>query len=394
MEIEIQNIGIAEGAHEELIHRYERRLAESPNDVTNHFLLGRIHGILGHQELARRSFERALIIDSRFGWAHQGQGVLSIRSGHIEQGLDHLERATRCSPEDPRLLIATASILFELANKRRESQLYKKSETLLLSARHLQPRNAEILLSLSLIHARTNRIQSAIALTWEVIAEDPSLASARYQLGFLQEQAGQKKRALEAYRQALTLNLTPLQRQRIQARQLHLKNLPETSRADQKDPPILSDRLTSKDPTLRRGAWKKLLLNTNPNHISVIESGLKDEDAVIRVYCLRALASLRITDSIPQIFEMVETDPDARVRGAAVAALGALNDRKIVSKLIGRFLHESSPYVCEQLDTTLALLTRDHALPGGPQEAKPLFDSESGRKRLHQAWTAWMKDSR
>jgi tetratricopeptide (TPR) repeat protein len=133
-----------------------------------------------------------------------------------EQLLDRLSKAE--NPRDARAIeqqlhalwsrsgSATADLLLERSEKALEEEDIDTAQALLEKLTELAPKFAEGWYQRAAIAARSDNFEDAVASLRQVLALQPKHFVALAELGTILEDFGDKQRALEAYRQAQTLN--------------------------------------------------------------------------------------------------------------------------------------------------------------------------------------------
>jgi DNA-binding SARP family transcriptional activator/TolB-like protein len=85
---------------EELV---SRALQLSPQMERAHYWQGNIHSVRGKFEMAWKSHERALELNSSFIPAQAHAGFALVRMGRVAEGLERIEQAMQLSPRDPNM---------------------------------------------------------------------------------------------------------------------------------------------------------------------------------------------------------------------------------------------------------------------------------------------------
>ncbi|MCJ2543934.1 tetratricopeptide repeat protein [Thermostichus vulcanus] len=189
------------------------------------------------------ALQQALSINPDMAPAHFRLGQLLIQTGQLQSGLDHLWSARQLDPYQPdidtHLVKALLSQSQQLLSKRQpgaaleplklaltlnikspgfQAHIHQlRGEALaaqgegaaaleaLNRARQLDPKRAEVLLSIAKVKILQKQYQSAIDSCWEALALNEGLPEAHHQMGIALYRLGQLKAAIAAYRTAQTL---------------------------------------------------------------------------------------------------------------------------------------------------------------------------------------------
>lgn len=96
------------------------------------------------------------------------------------------------------------------------------------------------------------------------------------------------------------------------------------------------------DPLVRQAVVTSIAAFRTPMAQQVLEAGLNDENAAVRVACCRALGKRADTQSVPALANALHADKDVDVRLAAVEALGKIKSPD-AQKALGLALDDHDP---------------------------------------------------
>jgi tetratricopeptide (TPR) repeat protein len=167
--------------------RLEEALKAFPNSARLWFALGLAHFRWNKNSEAAKAFERATELDARFAPAYAYLGMTLAEVGRNEEAIKLYERALA---EDPKLAVVHHLIADRLL-KNPDADL-ARIETHLARSVQMDETFAPARLALAKIFLRTNRLREASDELERVIAIDPKLAEAYYQLGRTYLRLGRK----------------------------------------------------------------------------------------------------------------------------------------------------------------------------------------------------------
>ena len=110
----------------------------------------------------------------------------------------------------------------------------------------------------------------------------------------------------------------------------------ETGSPEQRE---LTDQLARQiqiepDPLVRLAVVETIAEFKTPMALQVLESGLNDNDKMVRVACCKALGARGDAASIPKLANALRSDQDIDVRLAATSALGNIKSPETVPALV------------------------------------------------------------
>jgi arylsulfatase A-like enzyme/Tfp pilus assembly protein PilF len=189
----------AEGDYEKAIAMGREALAQDPEILEGHMLLGNFLTKSGRREEAVAAYRRALALDPD----HQ-QTIFQLASAYKEMGrlADArlgFERARQLDPRSGRVLLQLADLSM------REGKL-EAAETELRQALQGKVDRPRFLLTLGECYIEMKRWDEAEKALAEAIAGNPRLETAHFNLGLVREEQGQLDAAVAAYRQELAVN--------------------------------------------------------------------------------------------------------------------------------------------------------------------------------------------
>ncbi len=196
----------------------------------------------GQLSQAIGALQQTLSINPNMAPAHLRLGQLLIQTGQLQKGLDHLWSARKLDPRQPEIdthlvkaLLTQAqqlllqrqpgvaldslklALTLDIQSPGLQAQIqHLRGEALaaqgegaaaleaLTQARRLDPKRAEILVSMAKVKILQKQHQAAIDQCWEALALKDDLPDAHHQMGTALYRLGQLKAALAAYRTALT----------------------------------------------------------------------------------------------------------------------------------------------------------------------------------------------
>jgi TonB family protein len=153
---------------EEDIERYKEEVAASPNSVEAHLKLGEAYREMNRNEEAAATFEKAIGINPQSAKAHHALGLAYLRLYRKEDSMEHLKEAIRLDPDYIEAYFDLARMQQGLTQDENAIELYKQA-----LSRNPKPKDSE-------------NLQTAI--------------------GFIYLKLGRHQEALEAFKQAVTIN--------------------------------------------------------------------------------------------------------------------------------------------------------------------------------------------
>jgi serine/threonine-protein kinase len=165
----------------------------APVQVVN----GRVHALMGNNDLAMAAFERALKLDPNDGEAHQAIGRQYERMGRFGDAENAYRRALELDPDDLAARDAYGNFLFR--QSRHEDAIRQWQEVI-----QRAPDHAAALVNLGSALSETGRVSDAISIYQQLVKVKPE-AMAWTNLGTAYSRAKRYPDAVAAYRKALEL---------------------------------------------------------------------------------------------------------------------------------------------------------------------------------------------
>ena len=173
-------------------------LAEDPEIVEAHVLLGNFHGRAEKHEAAAAAYRAALALDPEHREALYSLALAYKESGRLEEAATGLERAAELDPRN-------GKVLWQLADVRLRQGRLAEAESRLLAALEQDLDRPRFLLKLAECHIEQQRPAEAERRLRQALAENSELATAHYHLGLALEELGRPRDAAAAYRRELEL---------------------------------------------------------------------------------------------------------------------------------------------------------------------------------------------
>jgi arylsulfatase A-like enzyme/Flp pilus assembly protein TadD len=186
----------AEGRFDEAIAKARQALAEDPEILEGHMLLGNFLARAGRRDEATLAYKQALALDPehkeslfRLALAYKDQGRLAdARAG--------FERARALDPRNGR-------VLWQLADIAVRERRFDEAESILRDALRREVDRERFLLKLAECQLERKRLDDAEKLLREALAKKPILETAHFNLGLVHEERGEREQAIAAYEKEL-----------------------------------------------------------------------------------------------------------------------------------------------------------------------------------------------
>ncbi|HGY91299.1 MAG TPA: tetratricopeptide repeat protein [Planctomycetes bacterium] len=422
---------------EKLKTLYRSRLAQGR--AVDHYLYGRLMGLLGDLDTAFLEFREALDIDRYFYWAWDGLGVYHSNKGQFDAAVEKFRTALRINPDFEKAAFGLAQALIQrgdfadaakvlsdlVSDKHGRSpdpaaiqqarlmlaEVYRRQEDYPLCLDELSALEREgmddqrVLGMKAFCCKRMGRWKDAAAEYRKIIARFPKEERYHRALADCLERMGRNADAADELEKALELgseSMTRADRQQLESLLAHLRRQPAVT--DPKDRTLHLDDwvnrlLTSPDLEKRRQAM--MFLSTAPNPApsqsvnTLLKRGfsyaVKDPDPIIQA---KALQQLTVrwgwSDKVRDLVELfVEKPYDRRVRGMAASLLKRWDDRTVVPVLILALQDEDDPYVFSQIHDSLNSLTLAWIERILPEDITPEVIAKNRRR-----WNDWYRRHR
>jgi len=186
----------AEGRFDEAIAKATKALAQDPEILEGHMLLGNFFKKAGRPADAIAAYQRALALDPD----HQ-ETIFRLALAHKDQGrLDDARTGfARARALDPR----NGRVLWQLADIEMRERRLDAAEVILKDALAGEVERERFLLKLGECYLEQKRFAEAEKAFLEAVAKRPGLETAHFNLGLLYEERGERKQATAAYEKEL-----------------------------------------------------------------------------------------------------------------------------------------------------------------------------------------------
>ncbi|MBI1309789.1 tetratricopeptide repeat protein [bacterium] len=165
------------------------------SDFATKFNLAKLREQEGDYAAARKLYKELLLSDPSHASTHHRLGIVEIRLGETDSGLDHLRLADAASPDN-------VAILNDLGFACLTTGRPEMAQQVLLTALDLDPHNERTINNLAMAYGLTGQFDKAFATFRRKLNEAEALSN----LGYVATQAGNAKFATECYSRALSLN--------------------------------------------------------------------------------------------------------------------------------------------------------------------------------------------
>ena len=183
---------------ETALARVRETLAEDPEIVEAHVLLGNFERKSERPEAAVAAYRRALALDPEHREALYSLALAYKESGRLDEAATGLERSAELDPRN-------GKVAWQLADVRLRQGRLDEAESRLLAALEQDLDRPRFLLKLAECHLEQERPADAESRLRQALAENPELATAHYHLGLALEEQGRAREATAAYRRELEL---------------------------------------------------------------------------------------------------------------------------------------------------------------------------------------------
>ena len=419
--IEIQESARSAGGEklDQCIDSYEAN-ARLRSTALDNYLAGRVLGMAGRLDEARRYFEKAIELDSYFYWASHGLGtyftnknmyeaavrhyaravelnagfamaarglaLCQARLGKHEAAEDVLRRVLQDNPRDSDSLSALAGVLMDQARFGEAAAVLEESKLADASV-------PDIDLRLALCYRRSDQAERAVRVYEGIVRARPEEWKAWLGLGEIYQRQGRNHAAADAVDKALAHlpASAAAERERLSSDAARMRSLPAVSVPDprQKSAEELIDLLLHSAEVERRRESMRLLWRIEWSHKSLAQCmlhALKDKDEVVKVLALKSIAREYPQENVPDLTKLLQLllrDASARVRGLAADILGHGEHPSAVPVLVAA-LAEQDPYAFRLIHRALNRCTF-----GFVEVLEPDAMDDSARTRITAAWRDW-----
>ncbi len=175
-----------------------RTLAEDPEIVEAHVLLGNFERDSARPEASLAAYREALALDPEHREALYSLAMAYKESGRLDEAATGLARAAELDPRN-------GKVAWQLADVRQRQGRLDEAESLLLAALDQDLDRPRFLLKLAECHLEQDRPADAERRLRQAQSENPELATAHYNLGLALEEQDRPREAAAAYRRELEL---------------------------------------------------------------------------------------------------------------------------------------------------------------------------------------------
>jgi choline-sulfatase len=188
-----------QGRYDDAIAIVRRALAQDPEILEGHMLLGNFLRKSGRLEEAAAAYRRALALDPE-----HDESVFLLATAYKDMGRLADSRAgfTRAREMDPR----NGKVLWQLADLDMRERKFDHAQKTLEEALALKIEEPRFLLKLGELHIEAKRYDAAEAALGKALAARPELETAHFNLGLVYEERGDIPRAMAAYEAELAGN--------------------------------------------------------------------------------------------------------------------------------------------------------------------------------------------
>jgi arylsulfatase A-like enzyme/tetratricopeptide (TPR) repeat protein len=189
----------SEGRTDEAIARVEQAIAEDPEIVEAHMLLGNFLKKAKRAKDAIAAYKRALALDPEHQGALFSLAVAYKDVGRFEDARIGLERARALDPRN-------GKVLFQLADVLMREGRPDQAEAVLKDALERKVEEHRFLLKLGESYVEAKRWDEAEKALLAALAKKPGIDTARFNLGVVYEEKGDVERAIASYQGELQDN--------------------------------------------------------------------------------------------------------------------------------------------------------------------------------------------
>ncbi|MSR74435.1 MAG: tetratricopeptide repeat protein [Planctomycetes bacterium] len=394
--------------------------ASMRDTALDYYLAGRILGLAGRLDEARKHFEQALERDPYFFWAAHGLGTCFANKNMYEAAVRHYLRATELNPKfamaarglalcqarlgqheaaekvlrrvlqndarDADSLSALASVLIDQAR-------YGEAAAVLEEAKLVEAKLPDLDLRLALCYRRSDQAERAVSLYESIVRTRPEEWKAWLALAEIFQRQGRNHAAADAVEKALAHLPTAAaaDRDRLAADAARLRSLPAVMIPDprEKSAEELIDLLLHSAEVERRRDAVRVLWRVEWRHKTLAQCmlhALKDKDEQVKALALKSIAREYPKENVPDLTRLLTLllrDGSAYVRGLAADILGSGEHPSAVPVLMTA-LGEQDPYAFRLIHRAL-----NHSTFGYVEILEPATMDEAARTRISDAWRAW-----
>ena len=183
---------------ETALARVRQALAEDPEIVEAHLLLGNFERKSERPEAAVAAYREALALDPEHREALYSLALAYKETDRLDEAATGFERAAELDPRN-------GKVVWQLADVRLRQGHLDEAESRLLAALEQDLDRPRFLLKLAECHLEQKRPADAESRLRQALADNPELATAHYHLGLALEEQGRPREAAAAYSRELEL---------------------------------------------------------------------------------------------------------------------------------------------------------------------------------------------
>jgi tetratricopeptide (TPR) repeat protein len=312
-------LGIATAArvtdYRSVLAVWEDALAKAPESTTVRNNLGNAYAFAGQMDRALAQYRESIRINPDHPLAYYNIGFTFVHQKRFAEAVEPLRQAVRIRPNDAdsQYILARA-----LAGSGRPAEALAHFETAL----DLKPDDHEARRDYAGALMAVGRTPDAARQLAEVLKREPRDAAAHSRLGNAYAGMGQQEAAIASYRTSLEINPTD-----ARTRNNLATALVRTGRAA--EAVVELKRALADDPRYALAHYNLANVLTRDGHAAEGARGYLEtirysgEDARLRQMAFDHLRELRANRDAAPVIAAARQDPDAAVRSAATAALGA-----------------------------------------------------------------------
>jgi arylsulfatase A-like enzyme/Flp pilus assembly protein TadD len=184
---------------DEAIDLVKQALAEDPEIVEAHMLLGNFYKKLKRPQDAIAAYRDALALDSEHQSALFNLALTYKDENHLDEARTGFERAYDLDPRN-------GKVIWQLADLWMRKGDYARAETLLNHAIEQKIDEPRLLLKLAENRIEAKQFDEAERALQKALQQKPELAAAQYDLGLVYEGRGQFDKALASYEAEISAN--------------------------------------------------------------------------------------------------------------------------------------------------------------------------------------------
>jgi arylsulfatase A-like enzyme/predicted Zn-dependent protease len=189
----------AQGRFDEAIAKAGRALADDPEILEGHMLLGTFLAKAGRYPEAIASYQRALALDSEHKETTFRLALAYKEQGRMDDARTGFERARALDPRNGR-------VLWQLADIEMRAERLPAAEAILKDALEREVERERFLVKLGECYLAQKRFDEAAKALGDAVAARPTLEGAHFNLGLVHEERGELDQAIGAYEKELAGN--------------------------------------------------------------------------------------------------------------------------------------------------------------------------------------------